>query len=100
MSCGVGRRCGLNSELLWLWHRPAAVAPIQPLDWEPPYAAVVALKSKKKKKIAVYILCSGGGGGPLTLELSIPVFKILVLLISLCVWGKLVKFSEPWFSYQ
>ena len=24
--------------LLWLWCRPAAIAPIQPLAWEPPYA--------------------------------------------------------------
>ena len=31
MSCGVGRRCGSDSELLWLWHRPAATAPIWPL---------------------------------------------------------------------
>ena len=30
--------------LLWLWYRPAAVAPIQPLAWELPYAMVVALK--------------------------------------------------------
>ena len=36
--------------LLWLWRRPAAVAPIQPLDWELPYAVGVALKSKIKKK--------------------------------------------------
>ena len=33
-----------------LWCRPVAVAPIGPLDWEPSYAASVALKSKKKKK--------------------------------------------------
>ena len=28
--CGVGRRCGLDPvlPLLWLWHRPAAAAPI------------------------------------------------------------------------
>ena len=39
--------------LLWLWHRPAAVASIQPLVREPPYAMGVALKKKiiiKKKK--------------------------------------------------
>ena len=30
--------------LLWLWYRPAAVAPIPPLAWELPYAAAVALK--------------------------------------------------------
>ena len=34
--------------LLWLWYRPAAVAPIQPLAWELPYADGAALKSKKK----------------------------------------------------
>ena len=49
MSCGVGRRCGLDSKLLWLWCRPAAVAPIKPLAWEPPYASGAALKKKKEK---------------------------------------------------
>ena len=49
MSCGVGRRCVSHPALLWLWHRPAAVAPIGPLAWEPPHAVgVVALKKKKK----------------------------------------------------
>ena len=33
-----------------LWHRPAEVAPIQPLAWELLYAACVALKRQKKKK--------------------------------------------------
>ena len=47
---GVGHRCGSNPTLLWLWHRPAAVALIGPLAWEPPNAAGAALKSKKKKK--------------------------------------------------
>ena len=28
MSCGIGPRHGSDSSLLWLWHRPAAVAPI------------------------------------------------------------------------
>ena len=36
--------------LLWLWHRPAATTPIQPLAWELPYAVSAALKKKKKKK--------------------------------------------------
>ena len=35
--------------LLWLWCRPAAVAPIQPLAWEPPYAVGAALKRQKTK---------------------------------------------------
>ena len=31
VSCGVGRRHGSDLVLLWLWHRPAATAPIGPL---------------------------------------------------------------------
>ena len=34
---------------LELWCRPAAVALIRLLAWEPPYAVDVALKKKKKK---------------------------------------------------
>ena len=38
--------------LLWLWRsRLAAIAPIGPLAWEPPYAVGVALKRTKKTKI-------------------------------------------------
>ena len=48
MSCGAGWRHGSDPTLLWLWHRPAAVAPIGPLAWELPYAANAALKGKKK----------------------------------------------------
>ena len=47
MSYGVGWRCDLDSALLWLWPRPAAAAPIQPIAWEPPYAMGVVLKKKK-----------------------------------------------------
>ena len=50
MICGVGHRHGLDLALLWLWPRPAAVAPIRPLSWEAPYAACAALKRPKKKK--------------------------------------------------
>ena len=53
MSCGVGCRRGLDPMLLWLWRRLAAIAPIRPLAWEPPYAAKVAheiAKRPKKKK--------------------------------------------------
>ena len=35
---------------LWLRYKLAAVALIQPLAWEPPYATGSVLKSKKKKK--------------------------------------------------
>ena len=47
MSCGVGDRLSSDLALLWLRHRPAAVAPITPLPWEPPYAAGAALKRQK-----------------------------------------------------
>ena len=50
MSYGVGRRRGPDLALLWLWCGLAAVAPIQPLAWEPPYAADAALKEKEKEK--------------------------------------------------
>ena len=49
VSCGVGRRYGTDSTLLWLWYRLAAVALIGPLTWERPYAEDVALKSKITK---------------------------------------------------
>ena len=50
VSCGVGHRCDSDPELLWLWCRPEATAPIRPLAWEPPYAGGAALKSQKDKK--------------------------------------------------
>ena len=42
-------RHGSGPTLLWLWHRPAASAPIQPLAWEPPFTAGAALKRQKTK---------------------------------------------------
>ena len=50
MRCGVGHRHGSDLALLWLWHRPAAVAVIGPLVWEPPNAEGAAPKRQKKKK--------------------------------------------------
>ena len=47
---GVGRRCGSDPVLLWLWCRPAALAPTGPLAWEPPYATGMALISKQTKR--------------------------------------------------
>ena len=51
MSCGVGHRRGSDLTLLWLQHRPAATAPVQPQAWEPPYAAGAALKRQKEKRL-------------------------------------------------
>ena len=39
--------------LLWLWHRPAAVALIPPLAREPPNVTGVALKKKQAKIIII-----------------------------------------------
>ena len=36
MSCSIVHRYSWDLALLWLWHRPAAAAPIQPLPWELP----------------------------------------------------------------
>ena len=49
MGCGVGRSRSSDPGLLWLWCRPAAAAPIQPLAWELSYVAGAALKSKTNK---------------------------------------------------
>ena len=48
MSCGVSHRCSLDLALLRLWRSLAAIAPIRPLAWEPPYAAGAALKKRTK----------------------------------------------------
>ena len=41
--------------LLWLWCRPAAVAPRRALAWEPPYASGVALEKAKRQKVNILI---------------------------------------------
>ena len=48
MSCGVGCRRCLDPMLLWLWCRPLATAPIQPLTREPPYAVESGPRKGKK----------------------------------------------------
>ena len=46
MSCGRGCRHSWDPALLWLWRRPVATAPVQPLAWEPLYAMGAALERK------------------------------------------------------
>ena len=61
MSGGVVCRHSSDSVLLWLWHRSAGVAPMQPLACELPYAAGAALKKNKnqtKTKILKKILAN------------------------------------------
>ena len=53
--CSCRRGSDLALLWLWLWRRPVATAPIQPLAWEPPYAAggaqeIAKIPKKKKKK--------------------------------------------------
>ena len=36
--------------LLWLWRKPAAIAPIRPLAWEHPYATSAGPKKQKTNK--------------------------------------------------
>ena len=50
MSCGIGHRHGSDPELLWLWHRLVATAPIRTLAWESPDAKGAALEKAKRPK--------------------------------------------------
>ena len=56
MSCGVGHGHGLDPALLWLWCRPAALAPIRPLTWELPHGTGVVLKRKKEKESESHLI--------------------------------------------
>ena len=65
MSCGVGRRRGLDPALLWLRRRPAATAPTRPLAWEPPHMPQEWPKKwqkdkKEKKFLKNYLNISKG----------------------------------------
>ena len=71
---------GSDPMLLWLWCKPAAVAPIRPLPWELPYAAGLALKkAKKKKKIYKKLKLERGWrrGNPPTLLVEYKFFQPL-----------------------
>ena len=48
-SYGVGHRCILDPMWLWLWHRPATAALIQPLAWEHLLCHRGSCKKKKEK---------------------------------------------------
>ena len=47
-------QCIKDLTLLWLWCRPAAIAPIRPLAWELPYATPVTLKKSSYCNKYVY----------------------------------------------
>ena len=52
----MGRRCGSDLALLWLWHSTAAAALIRPLAREPRYASGTALEKAKDKKCVCILL--------------------------------------------
>ena len=83
MSCGIGHRRGSDPVLLWLWHRPTAVAPIRSLAWEPPYALSAVLKTKKKKKKCGCVCVVDFEIEPLALDLGSAIFQLIL--------GKLLK---------
>ena len=70
VSCGVAHRCGSDPALLWLWHRPAATAPIRPLAWELPYGGVQPLKIFLKKEHPILVMLLPPW--PLPLPLPLP----------------------------
>ena len=53
MNRGVGHSHCWDLVLLWLWGRPAALVPVQPLAQELPYVASAVLK---KEEIMVIIM--------------------------------------------
>ena len=58
MRLGVWSLALLSGLRIWscceLWYKPAAVALIRPLAWEPPHAVGAALKSRKNKQKPLY----------------------------------------------
>ena len=102
MSCGVGHIHGSDPSLLWLWDRLAAVAPIRPLAWEPPYASGVALKrqktkKKKKKKERKKSVC-GVVRQVIVLSSSPPSLPPLYTLCVVCVFLTATFWSLPFQS--
>ena len=63
MSCGVGWSHASDLALLWLCHKPAAVAPIWPQAWEIPYATSEAKKAKRREKNIYEFSGTGSCGG-------------------------------------
>ena len=60
VSCGVDCRYSSDPTSLWLWHRLAVVALVQPLAWELPYAVSAIKRSKQARKKEVKLFFAGG----------------------------------------
>ena len=77
LSCGIGHRCSSDPELLWLWLR--LQLRLDPLAWEPPYAAEMALeKAKRQRKKETK--CREYANGLITLSISFSFFSFFGLL--------------------
>ena len=65
MSYGVGCRLSSDPELLWLWRRLAAVAPIRPPSLGTSichrYGPKKLKKKKKKRERDIELVVAGGG---------------------------------------
>ena len=86
MSCGIGHRRGSDPELLWLWRRLMATAPIRPLAWEPPYAAGAAQEIAKRQK----------NKNKINNQFNFPKDSNILLVFMLQIW-KAIKISEKLF---
>ena len=85
MSCGVGHRRGSDPELLWLWCRLVATAPIGPLAWEPLYDMGGALKRPKQNKTKTKSSRRGSAETNLTGTMRLQV-RSLASLSGLKIW--------------
>ena len=65
--------------LLWLWCRLAAVAPIGPLAWEPPYVAGGALKKKSSIPVLDHLTPASHGLRKMKQFIEPLVFESLLL---------------------
>ena len=87
MSCGVGGRYSSEPALLWLWGRPATVAPITLLAWELPYAEDEALKKEKQTKTQKRTPFGSSCHGSVVTNLT-SIHKDLGLIPGLAQWVK------------
>ena len=97
MSCGVGHRRGSDPVLLWLWWRLEAIALIQPVAWEPPYAVGAALEKKERYWYdlcwRMLCLCSFLGA----LWCHVLYLNLKPLWVYFCAWCESVFFLH-WFT--
>ena len=96
MSCGGGCRRGLDLALLWLWHRPAAVAPIRPQEhpslWTSISPECSPKKGKKKKK---FLLLEYPEHPSFWIQIRLKFIFMLSLSIEICM-GRVELHENLW----